>query len=280
MIFKNKKWLALAVVALSLICIFTLLFIYKSTPEKLASEETQKKTDLTNPIFMRGNGYLSLNKDEVFSISIPYIFNEQNITNVESVVSDNDQALLEFSDTSGDYVFDENTNVNSFNFDISFKSVGQYVIDKVTIVTSEKTVVVDIGHFIFDITDSSDSDLALFGDTIGIQSSLDNYLLSIKNENKKETLKITSIYAKTDALSLESKEFELAPDGLFSGELSTSISADNPKYSWYVIKPKIEYSVKNTKQFFLSNATYLGLVDISQHQVDIALKNKRGSEFK
>ncbi|WP_430535095.1 hypothetical protein [Listeria rocourtiae] len=272
---RNRKIIFIALI-FTIVLLSALFFANKSDTDELAS---RKKQTIVNPIFMQGNGYVSLNKDEVFSLSIPFLYGDTNIADVESISFNDSSINAEFTNITGDYVFDEDTNVNSFNFDISFSSLGNYPIKELTIVTSKKTITVSIGNFIFEVLDSSDDDLSLFGNTVGIQSDVTKYLLSIANDNKESTIFIKDIYAKTDALSILSDNIEIAPNNTFSKELSTSIDVNDNKYSWYLIKPKIDYLIKDEAKIFLSNATYMGLIDISQNQVDLTLKNKQGSEF-
>ncbi|AQY51457.1 hypothetical protein PWEIH_14756 [Listeria weihenstephanensis FSL R9-0317] len=273
-----KKYLVPILIIAAVAAIVVVFLVTKEDDPAPADSELNLQK-ISNPIFLKSNGYISLHKGETFSLSLPFLIGETNIDKISEVTFDTPDLQAEVDDiTENKDSKDAETKIGYINLNISSDKVGQFTAQKMTLVSGDRSVTVNIGELIFDVDASKPpADLTFAG--AGVQASMKSYHLEVQNKDKFNAVKIKRVEAKTDAMLLQSIAFSVPPGNeAVSHELD--LNTDSSKYLWFILKPKVTYVASGQEAITSGYPTYLGLSNWSEKKLNTVIKNKGNSEYK
>lgn len=233
--------------------------------------------NIENPFFLKGNAYISLHRGETFSLNLPFLFGDSSIDGISAVTFDSNDIEAEIdavSKTGQKYGAAE---LGYMKVDIRINKAGIFKAQQMTLISRDKSVAVNIGKLVFDVNnDKPPANLVFSG--AAAQTAMNEYTLNVQNTGKEEPIAIKSVTAELASMHLHTVADSVPAGKTISHTLA--LSGDPERYSWYVLKPKVTYTVAGQEKITSSYPTILQLPEWTQENVNRIFENKADSEYK
>ncbi|MBC6310091.1 hypothetical protein HCJ66_11135 [Listeria sp. FSL L7-1582] len=272
---KKIKFLIPVILILALAVISVVFWEPKNTETTEASKINIPTIE--NPFFLKGNAYISLHKGETFSLSLPFLFGDSSIGEISTVIFDASEVEVEVGEVNETPNQYGKAGLGYLSLDISINKAGIFNAQKMTLISGDSSVTVDIGRIVFDVNnDAPPTNLEFTG--AAVQTAMNEYTLGIQNNDKSEDVTIKSVTAELAALHLYTLTASVPAGKSVSHTLA--LSGDPERYAWYVLKPKVVYTIAGHEKITSGYPTILQLGEWSQENVDSIFGNKADSEYK
>ncbi|MBC1435517.1 hypothetical protein HB848_09205 [Listeria rocourtiae] len=233
--------------------------------------------NIENPFFLKGNAYISLHRGETFSLSLPFLFEDSSIDGISAVTFDSNDIEAEMdviSKTGQQYGVAE---LGYMKVDIRINKAGSFKAQEMTLISGDKSVSVNIGKLVFDVNNDRPSTNLVFSGA-AVQTAMDEYTLNIQNTEKMEPVAIKSVTAELASMHLHTVA-DFVPAGKTISH-TLALSGDPERYSWYILKPKVTYTVAGQEKTTSGYPTILQLTEWTQENINHIFENKANSEYK
>lgn len=249
---------------LILLCLLFIIFIFIFHFIFVKSDNKSKTTsDTSGLITVAGSIYL--NENEVYPINI-YYFSTEKSSKIQQIKSTNPNIeILDFKEADSKIL--SNYNIKSISLNIKCDTIGTFDINSLDFIyddNSSKTLA--LGNLTFIIEKQSiNNDLEIGDKYPVIQNSFSAYNYSLVNSTDND-INITNFDFKIDGVSYNFTPFKIKANESINGDFEL-INSTN-KYQYFIVKPKIEYTISGEKRVFYPTITYYNVMQLSIEQIE------------